>query len=239
MDRKILLIFAFIAAIISMNKVSYAYVPNETLTIRAIIYDYKGTPITNANCSAYVYKPDGSLAYVLNMSYEPVSKSYYSTFKVDDCGIWFEYVRCNFTMFGINTYRESRKTFYVTCAFNDLNRQIEELVNNATLNVTVSITGNITQAIENTTEDLIGLLFALHSTPITNSTCLDNSTLLVQKVATWKVNNKVYHITKNETMFCEYGCYNGECLPPPTNRYIMYGGVALIIIVVSIILVLA
>jgi len=84
-------------------------------------------------------------------------------------------------------------------------------------------------------EDLKGLLFALHSTPESNRTCIDNNTLLIQKEIVWKVNNKIYRITKNETVYCRWGCNfdKVECNPSPLYQYGTLIGIIIFFVIIG------
>jgi hypothetical protein len=65
-----------------------------------------------------------------------------------------------------------------------------------------------------TLDDIIGVLLATHSTPVSRAYCSGNF-LIEEKNATWTVKNKVYPITKNETTLCAFGCdaVSNSCRP--------------------------
>jgi hypothetical protein len=54
--------------------------------------------------------------------------------------------------------------------------------------------------------DLKLFMLASGEDPITRKICLDNNTLLIEKVSEWNFQNTTYQITKNETIYCDYGC---------------------------------
>jgi hypothetical protein len=209
------------------------YIPNETANIIAQVSDVWGNPIDNANCSAYIFDPDFNLVFSSLLEYK--NGFYVSNFTVPEkYGTYLEYVECNVTLYGKPKTIKSAKTFYVSSAFDVIERQLKEYVSNVSINVTLNITGNLTEAVSQAQEDIIGLLLALHSTPETSSYCYNSTHRMVIKTATWQINNKDYNITKNELEYCERGCNNqtGECVMPTYTAF----GWAVGIIIVGIIL---
>jgi len=195
------------------------YIPNETANIIVQTSDVWGNSIDNANCSAYIFDPDFNLVYSNTLTYR--NGFYVSNFTVPEkYGTYLEYVECNVTLYGKPKTIKSAKTFYVSSAFDVIERQLREYVSNVTLNVSVSVTGNITEAVEKAQEDIVGLLLALHSTPETGTYCINDTARMVIKTATWHINDRDYNITKREIEYCEYGCNNvtGECIASPANR---------------------
>jgi hypothetical protein len=231
MDMKKIL---FLLPIILSFAVSLAqYIPNETANIIAQVSDVWGNPIDNANCSAYIFDPDFNLVFSSLLEYK--NGFYVSNFTVPEkYGTYLEYVECNITLYGKPKTIKSAKTFYVSSAFDVIERQLKEYVSNVSINVTLNITGNLTEAVSQAQEDIIGLLLALHSTPETSSYCYNSTHRMVIKTATWHINNKDYNITKNELEYCERGCNNetGECVMPTYTAF----GWAVGIIIVGIIL---
>jgi hypothetical protein len=228
--RKIL----FLLPIILSFAVSLAqYIPNETANIIAQVSDVWGNPIDDANCSAYIFDPDFNLVFSSSLEYK--NGFYVSNFTVPEkYGTYLEYVECNVTLYGKPKTIKSAKTFYVSSAFDVIERQLKEYVSNVSINVTLNITGNLTEAVSQAQEDITGLLLALHSTPETSSYCYNSTHRMVIKTATWQINNKDYNITKNELEYCERGCNNqtGECVMPTYTAF----GWAVGIIIVGIIL---
>jgi len=232
--KKLMLLLSLIASLaISLAQ----YIPNETANIIAQVSDVWGNPVDNANCIAYIFDPDLNLIYSNTLTYK--NGFYVSNFTIPGkYGTYLEYVVCNVTIYGKTMTIKSAKTFYVSSAFDVIERQLREYVSNTTLNVSVSITGNLTEAVEKAQEDLTGLLLALHSTPETGTYCINDTARMVIKTATWHINNKDYNITKNEVEYCEFGCNNvtGECIASPANRtltlvFIAIGLVLLLFIV--------
>jgi hypothetical protein len=209
------------------------YIPNETANIIAQVSDVWGNSIDNANCSAYIFDPDFNLVFSSLLEYK--NGFYVSNFTVPEkYGTYLEYVECNVTLYGKPMTIKSAKTFYVSSAFDVIERQLKEYVSNVSINVTLNITGNLTEAVSQAQEDIIGLLLALHSTPETSSYCFNSTHRIVTKTATWEINKKTYNITKNELEYCEHGCNNqtGECIMPTYTAFAWAVG----IIVVGIIL---
>jgi len=52
--------------------------------------------------------------------------------------------------------------------------------------------------------------------------CADNMTLVKELRYEICIDNKCRIITRNETIPCDYGCYNNRCLPDPATKY-LYG----------------
>ncbi|OYT41597.1 MAG: hypothetical protein B6U78_02795 [Candidatus Aenigmarchaeota archaeon ex4484_224] len=76
------------------------------------------------------------------------------------------------------------------------------------------------------------------SLEVTRKYCRNN-TLVIERVGYWKVNNKVYNITKTEEIYCEFGCEekgdNAYCLPPPEKASLYsFGILAGILILISV-----
>jgi hypothetical protein len=231
MDMKKILVL--LPIILSFAVSSAQYIPNETANIIAQVSDVWGNPIGDASCSAYIFDPDFNLVFSSLLEYK--NGFYVSNFTVPEkYGTYLEYVECNVTLYGKPKTIKSAKTFYVSSAFDVIERQLKEYVSNVSINVTLNITGNLTEAVSQAQEDIIGLLLALHSTPETSSYCYNSTHRMVIKTATWQINNKDYNITKNELEYCERGCNNqtGECVMPTYTAF----GWAVGIIIVGIIL---
>jgi len=213
------------------------YVPGEEANFIVALTDSFGNPIENAACYGFVYFPNMSLYSSFPLSYN--NGVYYSSFVIPNAyGTYYEIAICNFTLFEKHKVLIGRKTFQVSSAFDALKKQLESFAQNLTYNVSMKIvmnvTGNVTEAVRNATEELIGLLLALHSTPITEQYCIDNKTLMIVKKSVWTVNNRVYEIVKNETVICEYGCSfkDRECIPHPIYRYGL--GIGILILIISV-----
>jgi len=212
------------------------YIPNETANIIAQVSDVWGNTIDNANCSAYIFDPDFNLVFSSPLQYK--NGFYVSNFTIPEkYGTYLEYVECNVTLYGKPMTIKSAKTFYVSSAFDVIERQLKEYVSNVTLNVSLNITGNLTEAVSQAQEDIIGLLLALHSTPETSSYCYNSTHRMVIKTATWEINKKTYNITKNELEYCEHGCNNqtGECVMPTYTAFTWAVGIIIAGIIMYVI----
>ena len=157
-------------ALLFMVGISYGrvYSPNENATFIVELTDYKGNPIV-ANCSGAIYYPDFSVYKQFNMSFNPALGIYYYRFTVPDVyGTYVEIANCTFG----NKYRVTRDTFYVSGRYDQINQLLQN-VTNITLDVSLNITGNITEALNQNFEqlnntinyqfdDLRGFLIALH-----------------------------------------------------------------------------
>jgi len=231
--KKILLLLPIILSF----AVSLAqYIPNETANIVVQVSDVWGNSIDNANCSAYIFDPDFNLVFSSLLEYK--NGFYVSNFTVPEkYGTYLEYVECNVTLYGKPKTIKSAKTFYVSSAFDVIERQLREYVSNVSINVTLNITGNLTEALSKAQEDIIGLLLALHSTPETSSYCYNSTHRMVIKTATWQINNKDYNITKHELEYCEHGCNNqtGECIMPTYTAFVWAIGIIIIGIILYVI----
>jgi hypothetical protein len=227
----------FLLPIILSFAVSLAqYIPNETANIIAQVSDVWGNSIDNANCSAYIFDPDFNLVFSSLLQYK--NGFYVSNFTVPEkYGTYLEYVECNVTLYGKPMTIKSAKTFYVSSAFDVIERQLKEYVSNVSINVTLNITGNLTEAVSQAQEDIIGLLLALHSTPETSSYCYNSTHRMVIKTATWQINNKDYNITKHELEYCERGCNNetGECVMPTYTAFTWAVGIIIVGIILFLI----
>lgn len=106
-------------------------------------------------------------------------------------------------------------------------------VGNVSINITFPTEMNISNYsldnISSSFDDVIALLFALHSTPVSYQYC-ENDTLVVTKVANWTVKNKIYPITKVERINCMWGCANSECMQPPYIMIAISLGIVIFII---------
>jgi hypothetical protein len=216
----------FLTIILSLATAMAQYIPNETANIIVQVSDVWGNPIDDANCSAYIFDPDFNLVFSSLLEYK--NGFYVSNFTVPEkYGTYLEYVECNVTLHGKPKTIKSAKTFYVSSAFDVIERQLREYVSNVSINVTLNITGNLTEAVSQAQEDIIGLLLALHSTPETSSYCYNSTHRIVTKTATWEINKKTYNITKQELEYCEHGCNNqtGECVMPTFTAFIWAVGI--------------
>jgi hypothetical protein len=231
--KKILL---FLPIILGFAVSLAQYIPNETANIIAQVSDVWGNPIDNANCSAYIFDPDFNLVFSSSLQYK--NGFYVSNFTVPEkYGTYLEYVECNITLYGKPMTIKSAKTFYVSSAFDVIERQLKEYVSNVSINVTLNITGNLTEAVSQAQEDIIGLLLALHSTPETSSYCFNSTHRMVIKTATWEINKKTYNITKQELEYCERGCNNqtGECIMPTYTAFTWAVGIIIFGIILFLI----
>jgi len=190
------------------------YIPNETASFIVSVTDTWGNSL-DANCSGYIFK-NGSLIWQDQL--QKVDNFYISSFTVpDEYGTYLQVAECNVSLYGIRKTIRASKTFFVSSAFDVIKHQLETVVNQTAVNVTLNITGNISEAVANATEDIIGLMLALHSTPETRTYCQDNQTLVHEKVANWTIRGKVYPIVKREVEICPYGCdpERNACNHPP------------------------
>jgi len=227
--RKILIAIALILfGIIVIESAFAQYIPGENVTLIVSVSDAFGNPIENASCIIYIFDPNFNLIFSDNLVYR--NGFYVSNFTVPSrYGTYLEYAVCNVTINNkLKTIRAS-KTFFVSSAFDVIERQLSQYISNVTVNVSLNITGNITQAVAQAQEDIIGLLLALHSTPETSYYCYNETHRAVLKTATWTINDKTYNITKYELMYCERGCNNatGECIMPTYTAFAWAVGIIL------------
>jgi hypothetical protein len=212
------------------------YIPGENASFIVQVSDIFGNPIDNAECYGYIFNPDFQLIFYNKLEYK--NGFYTSNFTIPNkYGTYLEVAECKVNLYGSNKTIRSAKTFYVSSAFDVIERQLSEYISNVTINVTLNITGNLTEAVSQAQEDIIGLLLALHSTPETSATCYNSTHRLVTKTATWEINKKTYNITKQELEYCSWGCNNetGNCYASPQQSFYIGGIIILISIVVLII----
>jgi len=160
----------FFIALLFIVGIGYGrvYSPNESATFIVELTDYKGNPII-ANCSGAIYYPDFSVYKQFNMSFDPTLGIYYYRFIVPSVyGTYVEIANCTFG----NKYRVTRDTFYVSGRYDQINQLLQNATN-ITMDVSLDITGNITEALNQNFEqlnntinyqfdDLRGFLIALH-----------------------------------------------------------------------------
>jgi hypothetical protein len=232
--KKILILLPIILIVAFFAQVSLAqYIPNETVNIIVQVSDVLGNPIDNANCSAYIFDPDFNLIFSTPLQFR--NEFYVSNFTVPNkYGTYLEYVECNVSLFGKQKTIKSAKTFFVSSAFDVIERQLQQFVSNVSVDVTLNITGNLTEAISIAHEDIVGLILALHSTPESSSFCYNETHRLVTKTSAWAINDKTYNITKREFEFCSFGCdfETDSCKSPP---YLIISIIIVIVIVVFVI----
>ena len=212
------------------------YFPGEQALLLVSVHDWKGEPIENAECNTTVFYPNGSIYFHSALDYDPAIQLYKASFTIpNETGTYLELAKCK-VLNGGQRILYDRSSFYVSENLYDVKKQIESLIQNATLNVTaqINITGNLTQAVLNATDEILGLLLALHSTPVTKQYC-ENNTLVIEKIATWTINNKTYNITKVEKVDCPFGCSNGECVNPLFSIGLLFGIIIFIGIVVYLV----
>jgi len=212
------------------------YIPGETANIIVSVSDVWGNPIENASCMIYIFDPDFQLIFSDVLQYK--EGFYVSNFTIPNkYGTYLEYAVCNVTLYGKEKTIRASKTFYVSSAFDVIERQLSEYISNVSINVSLNITGNITQAVSEAQEDIIGLLLALHSTPETSSYCYNETHRVVIKTATWNINEKTYNITKEELEFCSRGCNNatGECIMPTHTAFAWAVGIIIVGIILFLI----
>jgi len=229
-------ILIFLPIILSFAVSLAQFIPNETANVVVQVSDVWGNSINDANCSAYIFDPDFNLVFSLPLQYK--NGFYVSNFTVPGkYGTYLEYVECNITLYGKPKIIKSAKTFYVSSAFDVIERQLKEFVSNVSINVTLNITGNVTEAVSKAQEDIIGLILALHSTPETSSYCYNSTHRIVTKIATWHINDKDFNITKQELEFCERGCNNqtGECIMPTSTAFAWAVGIIIVGIILFLI----
>jgi len=91
---------------------------------------------------------------------------------------------------------------------------------------------NQTEAMMN---DLKLFFLASGEDPITRKICLDEHTLLIERVTEWNFQNKTYSITKNETIYCDYGCNENlqQCNFNPNIIFVFVFIIVFIIIFVA------
>jgi len=232
---KLFLLFFTFLLFVNVNVKAKVYIPNETANFIVSLTDVYGNPIANATCYGYIFDPNMSLIKTLSLNYNSVAKVYSAKFTVPDTyGTYYQLAKCQFYQFGKYKTVYARSSFFVSRAFDVIEQRLRDIAENVSINVTTEITGNITEAVLNATEDIIGLLLALHSTPITTQYCV-NDTLVIVKTASWTINNKVYNITKNETIKCEWGCdpKTNTCKPHIIVQYAWLIGFVVIMIILG------
>lgn len=237
------LLIVFLLPLVNAQTV---YFKNETANFILSLTDSFGNPISNADCYGYIYKPDMTLLDSFKLNYDSTTGVYYHQFNVPDSeGTYLEVGKCIVNLFGRNRTIYDRKTFFVTSALKEFQEQMNELIENATLNITVDITGNLTQSFNNLTQNVTSELFyledlivAFHSTPIINQYCKDNKTLVIVRRAIWNINNRTLIINKTEEIPCTYGCdpKTNECLRQPYVRVLIAIGVFILVVAVILIL---
>ena len=230
----VLIAFAFFISLASAK----TYLPGEQALLLVSVHDWKGDPIPNAECNATIFYPNGTIYLHTSLAYDSNIQLYKASFTIpNETGTYFELAKCK-VLFPGNRPKilYARSSFYVSTGLYEVKKQIENLIQNATLNVTaqINITGNLTQAVLNATDEIIGLLLALHSTPITKQYC-ENNTLVIEKIATWTINKRTYNITKVERINCPFGCSNGECVNPLFSVGILFGILIFIGIVIYLV----
>lgn len=69
--------------------------------------------------------------------------------------------------------------------------------------------------------------------------CIDNTTL--GKTLIWEVciDNKCDNVARNETITCNYGCYNDACNPEPIDKFIMMLIFLFVVVIVIVVIALA
>jgi hypothetical protein len=94
--------------------------------------------------------------------------------------------------------------------------------------------GEMRVSTSSSNDDLMAMMLALHSTPVTNQTC-DGNHLVTYKSADWTVKGKYYPIEKIETELCLWGCdaQLNACKDAPYKTMLLVGGgiVAFILVV--------
>jgi len=212
------------------------YIPNENASFIVVVTDVWGNPL-NANCSAYIFK-NGNLIWQSQL--QRINNFYIANFTIpNQYGTYLQVAECNVTLYGKQRTIRASKTFFVSSAFDVIKQQLEDVINQTAVNVTLDITGNITQAVFNASEDILNLMLALHSTPETRSYCIDNQTLVHEKEANWTIRGKLYPIVKREIEICQYGCdiERNQCNPAPymKNLLAIVGIVAVSIILIILV----
>ncbi len=231
--RKILPIIIFF---LFLGIAKAQYIPGENASFIVQVSDVYGNNIENAECFGYIFNPSFNLIFSKQLEYR--NGFYYANFTIpNEYGTYLQLAECKVNLFGKNLTIRSAKTFYVSSAFDVIERQLSQYISNVSVNVTLNITGNLTEAVSQAQEDIIGLLLALHSTPETSSTCYNSTHRLVTKTATWEINNKLYNITKQELEYCPWGCNNetGNCYASPTQSFYIGGIILLISIIILVI----
>jgi len=229
--KKMLLVLA-VLLIPALAKASYA--PNETVNFILTLTDAYGSPIPDANCTGYVYYPNMTLYAVLSLQYS--NGVYYAQYTTPSVyGTYLETAVCNYTLYGKQRTAFAYSYAYVSQSIDILEERLRQIAENATMNVSVNITGqieNVTNQTLDTLDEIISLMIALHSTPVTEQYCVDENHSMSVKTAQWQVGNRIIPVVKNETEYCEYGCNNqtGACNPAPYIRLSMVTLVILFII---------
>jgi len=243
--KKTILLILFLQAIFFIS-FSSLYFPGENTYFSVLLSDINGNVIKNANCFGYIFYPNGTLYKQVQLVFDENINLYRAEFEIPEVyGTYTQFAYCEFELFGRVQKRYAYNTFFVSNLREKVDEFISNLISIATINITAEITGNITESlisIRNETkkdiDDLIGLLLALHSTPETYKYCKDDKTLVIVKTATWNVNDKVYNITKNEEINCQFGCNldRNECNEPSYKTYILIAGMIFGILIILLII---
>lgn len=225
---------------------SSTYFPLEDAKFIVRLEDAFGNPITNASCYAKIYFPNNSIFIEGYMTLNEETNNFELYYTIPEVyGTYTRIAYCEANINGRIFKRTASDTFFVSNLREKLDEYIENITKNATLEIVLNITGNISQSLEGIAqefrqgiEDLLYLVIALHSTPETYKYCKDNETLIIVKQAEWNVNNRTFNITKTEQVKCEYGCNpeRNECNPSPWNKYFMIGAILFVILILFLIL---
>jgi len=225
---------ALLTAILLIPLALASYTPNENVNFILLLTDIYGNPIQNASCVGYVYYPNMTLYAELPLQYS--NGIYYSQFTTPDVyGTYLETAMCNYTLYGKQRTIFAYNYIYVSQSLDVLEQRLRNISENASVNVLVNITGeiqNVTNITLDKLDELLAVLIALHSTPVTQSYCIDEYHLLTVKEAKWQIGNRIIPVIKNETIYCEYGCNNetNQCNPAPYIKQSFVLGLIVLII---------
>jgi len=221
--------------IISVNAQYYG---GETANFIVDFSDYTGNPV-NGICSGYIFYPNLTLYTFFPLQFDSNSGVYYHSFTVpDEEGTYLEVAKC-IAFFGYkNKTLYARKTFFVSKSLEQYTEDIHNLVQNASLNITLDITGNITEGIQNASAELPKEVWKFFKTMELSGITLDdpqeciNSTHL--KIWTTRnvcIGTDCFIINSTEIRECPYGCNmnTNACNWDPIGSYFIVIGVIFII----------
>lgn len=239
---KIFLIFLILFGI----TFSYTYYPGETAKFVVRLEDAFGNPITNANCYAKILFPNNTVYIENYMNFNLKTKNFEIEYIIPEVfGTYTRLVNCTAYVNGREYKRSASDTFFVSNLRQKIDEYIGNLTENATIEIVLNITGNVSQSLENVANifreginDLTYLIIALHSTPETYRYCVDNQTLIIVKHAEWNVNDRTFNVTKTEKIVCEHGCNfeRNECNEPNWKKFLIIGAALFVILILFLIL---
>jgi len=240
----ILPLFLFIPTVLAVVE----YFPGENGQFIVRVEDVYGTP-KNATCYVTILYPDKTIFLNQTMSQTQFG-SFYVTFVVPNVsGVYEAHAFCNVKVCILPYVCYTRRliksgSFKVSPLLtrleeleNRLNstaHYLEQLLQNATLeivyNATVNITGNITNALTYVPDEVWKRYLELYpyikevTKTVDPSICVDNNTLLTYVNYTFCIGGDCRVVNYETYQHCDYGCDPAlnRCIPPPHERYGLY-----------------